>query len=47
MDDSPAIEIEDVWFSYNGPPVLREVRRRVADAISEIRKRLQQQDGQQ
>jgi len=30
MDDSPAIEIEDVWFSYNGPPVLREVSLRIA-----------------
>jgi len=30
MTDTPVIDISDVWFSYGGPPVLREVNLRVA-----------------
>ena len=30
MSDTPAIDISDVWFSYGGPPVLRDVTLRVA-----------------
>jgi len=29
MSDSPAIEIQDLWYSYTGPPVLREVTLRI------------------
>lgn len=25
MDETPAIELDDVWFSYDGPPVLEDV----------------------
>ena len=30
MTQTPAIEISDLWFTYDGPPVLREVNLRVA-----------------